>query len=89
MLDRDNSTNNKNPNNTEQLDRLMVLVSGKHAQDIGFSEEVEMIGELQIMPSSVIEARRSVKHGKKSNPRYMFAAEAKWKISENILCQAH
>ena len=78
--------NNNNSNNTEDLDRLMVLVSGKHAQNIGFSEEVEMIGELQIMPSSVIEARRSVTG---RNRGYMFAAEAEWKISENILCQAH
>jgi DNA replicative helicase MCM subunit Mcm2 (Cdc46/Mcm family) len=54
------NTNSSNPNNTEQLDRLMVLVSGRHAKDVGFSEEVEMIGELQIMPSSVIEARRGV-----------------------------
>ena len=69
-VDRDNSTNNNNSNNTEDLDRLMVLVHGKHAQNIGFSEEVEMIGELQIMPSSVIEARRST-IGR--NPGNMFA----------------
>jgi DNA replicative helicase MCM subunit Mcm2 (Cdc46/Mcm family) len=62
------------PNNTDQIDRLMVLVLGKHARDIGFSEEVEMIGELQIMPSSVIEARRS-SNPARTNPRYMFAAE--------------
>jgi DNA replicative helicase MCM subunit Mcm2 (Cdc46/Mcm family) len=68
-----NSTNN-NPNNTEHLDRLMVLIFGKHAQDIGFSEEVEMIGELQIMPSSVVEARRSTGSGR-NNLGYMFAAD--------------
>ena len=66
------TTTSSNPNNTEHPDRLMILVSGKHAKDIGFSEEVEMIGELQIMPSSVIEARRSTT-GRHPNPRYMFA----------------
>ena len=64
---------NSGPNNTDQVDRLMVLVLGKHAQDIGFSEEVEMIGELQIMPSSVIEARRG--SGSARNPAYIFEAE--------------
>jgi len=67
------SNNNTNPNNTEHLDRLMVLVFGKHAQNIGFSEEAEMIGELQIMPSSVIEARRGTGSGR--NPGYIFDAE--------------
>lgn len=67
-----NNTNN-NSNNTDQLDRLMVLVLGKHSQDIGFSEEVEMIGELQIMPSSVIEARRGSVSGR--NPAYIFETE--------------
>jgi DNA replicative helicase MCM subunit Mcm2 (Cdc46/Mcm family) len=68
-----NSTNN-NPSNTEYLDRLMVLVFGRHAQDIAFSEEVEMIGELQILPSSVIEARRGTGSGR-NNPGHIFAAE--------------
>jgi DNA replicative helicase MCM subunit Mcm2 (Cdc46/Mcm family) len=53
-----NSVTTTNPNSTEQLDRLMVLVCGRHAKDIDFSEEAEMIGGLQIMPSSIIEARR-------------------------------
>ena len=74
VTNSNSTTASSNPNNTEHLDRLMVLVSGKHAKDIGFSEEVEMIGELQIMPSSVIEARRSTT-GRNPNPRYMFAAE--------------
>ena len=58
----------------------MVLVLGKHAQDVGFSEEVEMIGELQIMPSSVIEARRI--QTLQDNPRYIFDAEPSGKYQK-------
>ena len=65
-------------NDTTQIERLTVLISGKHTLNVRFGEEVEIVGGLQILPSSIIAARRSANNSASSNNIFANAEGGKY-----------